>query len=141
MKQPIYLDTNILIYVVEGPPNLQAKTQEYRRVPMALVTSRLSLAECLVRPLQRNDQRLVATYRIFLEEGPIRMVSIHDAILEKATVLRAEYRFTIPDAIHIATAKHLNCGTIVSNDTNWKKYTDIPVVDFMTFLAESQKPN
>src|SRR6185295_6231339 len=69
------------------------------------VTSELSLAECLVKPLQMGRADVVQTYQAFLQESRFfSVVPISRELLAEAARLRAISRIKLPDAIHAATA-------------------------------------
>ena len=63
-QQP-YVDTNIIIYLVEGFPEYAILLEEIRSLlennQLRLVTSELSMAECLVHPCKFDDNEVVST--------------------------------------------------------------------------------
>jgi predicted nucleic acid-binding protein len=88
---------------------------------ISVVTSELTLAEVLVKPIK--DQNLTAqqAYRDFLISTPVlQVVPISRAILEAAADLRATTKLKLPDAIHFATSNLSGCDSFLSNDVNFK---------------------
>jgi predicted nucleic acid-binding protein len=89
----IYLDANIIIYIVEEPVPLSAgQLALFKAIDdgsIAAVTSELSLAECLVYPLTANDPRLASAYEQFLgnsaglEVIPIDRERFENQLLER----------------------------------------------------------
>jgi predicted nucleic acid-binding protein len=125
----IYLDTAIVIYAIEG--NAHWKGRAMARLQAAhlagddLVTSHLTLAECLVKPLRIGDSSLEADYRTFLShtflvEHPLE-------VFDRLAHIRATTTIKIPDALHLATAIHHGCDVFLTNDDRLSTFADVPV--------------
>lgn len=116
----VYLDANIVIYFVEAfPEYLQRVEALFYAVAAAdgiLVSSALTLAETLVKPLRDNRADIVQAYEGFLTGGEIELLAVDRNTLKQAAALRAFHRLKLPDAIHVATALASNCHFFVSND-------------------------
>ena len=81
------------------------------------VTSELTLAETLVKPLKDQNSAIQQAYRAFLTPtAALEIVPINRAILEDAAQWRATTKLKLPDAIHLATAFHKQCDSFFSND-------------------------
>ena len=67
IKSPVYFDTNIFIYAIDGYEEYQALLQnifEYiSKNKMLVITSELTLAECLVKPMKDNNQEAVEQFK------------------------------------------------------------------------------
>lgn len=118
MSQPlIYLDTCIVIYVVERHP-LYAATIEARMQSVttgSFCFSPLVRMECLIKPFRDQDAGLVHLYEIFL--GAQQMLNLPDSVFDLAAQLRATHRgLKTPDAIHLAAAQHHGCQEFWTND-------------------------
>jgi predicted nucleic acid-binding protein len=83
------------------------------------ITSELTLAEILVKPLQLKDAELAKVYiEIFEREKSIETHPVDIAVLVEAARVRVESaRTKLPDAIHIATAELARCRVFVTNDS------------------------
>lgn len=68
-----------------------------------LITSALSTLECRVKPLRDGSEQLLRRYEEVFKYRRLRVVDIGPAVLAKATELRAQFAFKVPDAIHLAT--------------------------------------
>jgi predicted nucleic acid-binding protein len=98
----VYLDTNLFIYALE---EVEPWVGVARRVLAALdegtcsgVTSELSVAECLVKPLELGRVDLVRTYQAFLQERRFfSVVPVTRELLVEAARLRGVYRIKLPD--------------------------------------------
>lgn len=66
LGRTVYLDSNIVIYAVEGfaelADQLKSILQAMIDSQIAVVTSELTVAEVLVKPLRDSNQRLRQTY-------------------------------------------------------------------------------
>jgi predicted nucleic acid-binding protein len=121
----VYLDTNFFIYVLE---EVEPWVGLAKRILAALdegtcsgVTSELSLAECLVKPLELGQADIVQTYQMFLQERRFfSVVPVSRELLVGAARLRSISRIKLPDAIHAATALHLGCTSFLTNDDRLK---------------------
>lgn len=122
LGQRVYLDTNIVIYVVEGFAQYAAKVQALLDAMDAgevfVVTSELTLAEVLVGPLKTQNAAIQQTYRSFLTTSAIlEVVPISRDILEAAAQWQAKTKLKLPDATHLATALRFQCSSFLTNDS------------------------
>jgi len=117
------LDTNILIYFLEGSdPDVQSILEDAIFAPVArgeatAVVATLSIAELLV-PLFRSgavdDARQV---RRDLEDAlGIECVPLDGAVAELAAQIRGAARLRLPDAIVVASAIAAEADALVTND-------------------------
>ena len=129
----VYLDTNVFIYALEGFPPLDTELQDLfkavGRGDFEGFSSELTLAEALVKPLKDGNTALIDAYDTTLQDRPyFHLLAITRAILREAAHLRGATSLKLPDAIHLATAKHAGCTTFVTNDTDFKGATSMKVV-------------
>lgn len=101
------------------------------------MTSEITLAEVLVKPLQQHDFNLIVAYNNLLAGrgvGQIETAPITREILGDAARIRAhKASVKLPDAIHIATAEIMQCDCIVTGDSRWSGATTISLEDFNRF--------
>jgi predicted nucleic acid-binding protein len=122
---PVYLDTNIWIYALEGfAPFAATLTTLFARIDageLVAVTSDLTLAEVLVKPLHTRQAELQQVYLDTLQSGQtLTMAPITRAVLIEAARLRAQHAsLKLPDAIHAATAMAHSAPTFISNDARF----------------------
>jgi predicted nucleic acid-binding protein len=118
-----YIDTTILIDALEH------ETEEAQWLrngllspggsePHRLVTSALTITECLVVPLRRRDWDHAHLLQAWLTAGEVlRVVSVTDGMFYMAAALRSRYEhLKTPDAIHVAAAIAERCDYIVTGD-------------------------
>jgi predicted nucleic acid-binding protein len=128
----VYLDACSIIYLVEaaGPfhNSIVRRLLEFQTDPAArLVTSHLSRLECRVRPLARKDNKLVATYDAFFGASRLLLADLTAEVIDRATVLRAEYGFKTPDAIHLASAIVEKTDIFLTGDHDLARCKEISV--------------
>jgi len=112
----VYLDTNILIYLVEGDDRFRHQVQEALRTDANLVchASDLVRLECLVEPVRRNDSERIAAYEEQFKG--LTMLPMPREVFDIATGIRAEFGTKTPDALHVAAALHAGCAEFWTGD-------------------------
>ena len=112
----LYLDSCVLIYALDGAPQLQQQTlqQLERHIQADWVISDLVRMECLVGPLRTADQIRLQAFRSFFSDCTV--VPLHPEVMERAAELRAATRLQTADAIHLAAAVHWGCDALLTND-------------------------
>lgn len=117
----LYLDTNVFMYAIEGHESYADVLEHLfgviatQKIPV--LTSELTLAECLVMPLKTGNTALAALYQQHLRtHAGLECVAVARDILLEAAHLRAISNMKLPDAIHVATALATQCDMFISND-------------------------
>jgi predicted nucleic acid-binding protein len=129
----IYLDVNIWIYALEGyPAFVQELIQLFQAVDQGIITaitSELSLAEALVKPLQTQNIAQQEIYKqAIASRQNVSVIPVQREILIKAAQLRATTKLKLPDAIHFATALQTTFQTFVTNDRGFQGIPGISVI-------------
>ena len=118
----IYLDSNVFILAMENPGAHSDHAwwiiQAIDDGEIAAVTSEITLAEVMVRPIELGDAALRSAYEeMIVPSDRFEVISVGREILIRAAELRAQRRsIRLPDAIHIATALAGDCSCVVSDD-------------------------
>ncbi len=120
-----YLDTNIFVYAIERvipyAPLLGELLAAIDHGDLTAVTSELTLAEVLVKPLREGNRGLASDYECAIQSRPfLDVVSVRREILREAARLRTATPLKLPDAIHAATAALSSCTHFVTNDTRFE---------------------
>jgi predicted nucleic acid-binding protein len=103
--------------------------QPFARGDLTVVTSWITLAEVLVKPLQINDVLLVTTHRQFFTPSThFEILPVDRGISDQAATLRALHGFKLPDALHIATGMAAACTHYLTGDAKWTQ-TGLQVID------------
>jgi predicted nucleic acid-binding protein len=83
--------------------------------------------ECRVKPLRDGNHELLRDYDDYFEGAVAEIVALSREVIYRATAIRAQYRFRIPDAIHLAAAV-ISSGTVfLTNDHRHDRFPDIAV--------------
>lgn len=131
----IFLDACIIIYWVECAQPFHAKLLAQlasiaEQHPKHLLTiSRLSLLECLVKPLRHQEKSILKIYQDFFESPSLSIVEIDAQVIDIATLLRSKYALRTPDAIQAASC--LSAKTPHRFLTNDKRFSNIPTLHTM----------
>ena len=138
----VYLDANAFIYVQEHHPTfgpaLEAIFAHIDARSLEAVTSELTLAECLVKPIAERDAALVELYhRTLRSSSSLAVVPIYRHILVKGAELRASYPIRLPDAIHVATAITTGCTSLLTNDSKLQSLHELRVIVLSQTLDRS----
>jgi len=120
----LYLDSNIIIYLVEQEPRyypvLSALLARANAGQIELISSELAILECLVVPLRNQDAELIRDYHDILLSSDMKLIPVSVEVLLEAARLRAlNPRLRIPDAIHWATAILERANYLLTNDADF----------------------
>jgi predicted nucleic acid-binding protein len=129
----VYLDVNIWIYALEGYPDfLEEMTLLFQAIDqgrLKAVTSEISLAEALVKPMQLQNESLQQAYcRAISNRQNMAVIPVEREILIWAARLRSTSKLKLPDAIHGATALKTGCTSFLTNDRAFKSLTDLHTI-------------
>ena len=113
----IYLDSCIVIYIVERQPNYYGKViaELNQRISGDLYYSPMVRLECLVMPMRNGDSKLVELFTDYLDS--LQILAYSSDLFDEAAQLRADHKsLKTPDAIHLATVLHYGCDEFWTND-------------------------
>ncbi|KKB11922.1 hypothetical protein VE25_10245 [Devosia geojensis] len=128
----LYLDTNIFIAFKETGGEIgQLLVDLIAAVPLDdrpfLVTSELTLAELLTKPLSDGRKQIAEEYDGWLV--PSRWLSVEPVtreVLRTSARVRARYKsIKLPDAIHLSTALGHGCSHLLTADTGIRESYDL----------------
>lgn len=143
LQAPVYLDTNVWIYALEGYPALvQPLTELFTAIDrgdISAVTSELTLAEVLVKPfMDGSPERQAAYQQVIRSTSTLQVFPVSREILVEAAKLRATAQLKLPDAIHVATALLTQCSTFLTNDRKLQSIPNLPVFLLSEIFEEEQ---
>ena len=120
----IYLDSCIVIYLIEGPDSFREVCYRalaaWKTDGVPLCFTGLTRLECRVSPMRKGQQQVLEEYDNFFNLPETRQLSISDHVFEIATELRAFQNLKTADALHLATALHHGCTEFWTNDLRLK---------------------
>ena len=124
-RPPVYLDTNVLIALIESVAPLTSPQKQFvtrlDEGQLFGITSELALSECLVKPLADDVQQAVSAYHaLFSSQSWLAVLPVSRDVLVEAAVLRSIHRMALPDAIHVASARLAGVLLFVSDDRRLK---------------------
>lgn len=124
---PIALDTSLFIYFIEEHPqwiDVVDRILALAATGRQLVTSELTLSECLVMPYRTGDLPLAERYEAFLGSSRgLSLIPVDRPSLRAAAQLRARYGLKTPDALQIAAALATSSTSFITND---RRLPEIP---------------
>jgi predicted nucleic acid-binding protein len=127
----IYLDANIVIYLIEQPPVWGPRAAAYvaalRGAGDTMAVSDLTRLECRVKPLSVGDAPRVAQFDAFFLSSDVQVLPLSAAVCDRATLIRAVHHFRLADSLHLACAVEGACDRFVTNDVRLNRFPDIPV--------------
>ena len=130
----VFLDACAIIYRVDAvEPYLSRLKAAFSRLHAgstspALAISRLSLLECRVQPVRKNDTPLLAAYEEFFLTPGLQLVELNPEVVDKATIIRAQTNLSTPDALQAACALSLADDVrFVTSDGKFKRVAGLNV--------------
>ena len=128
----VYLDASSLIYSVERVEPyrtlLEPMWQEAQDGNLTIVSSPVLVVEALVKPLRDGNTEIEMQYRELFGANAVRLLEASYPVFEDAARLRADTGLAIPDALHAATALRAGCALFITNDTDFRRVEDLPIV-------------
>lgn len=120
MTGRVYVDSNVLIYYVDGLPETKSLAESALaaliRGGSTLFSSEITLGECL-RGAPRDAPDVSAIFLALLSNGSfISLEPVSLTLIKRAAELGAELNMKLIDAIHVATAEALSCDVFLTND-------------------------
>lgn len=134
----IYLDTNILISAFGGDAEPDIALQLLEIIEAILpgkyppcVTSELTLAEMLVRPLRVGAEEQVRSFdNVLTTSAWLEVEPVTRSVIWGAASLRARHStLKLPDALHVATAIYKRCSHFLTADLGIKASYSVVVHD------------
>ena len=136
----IAIDANAFIYLFESPGSLARATgaildaAELGKV--TVVVSTMVLAEIAVGPVAAGDETLVERYADAIRGARgVQVVPLTADIAVDVGIIRGRHGAQIPDAVHLATARHAGATAIVTNDERMPALPHLEVVRLADLVA------
>ncbi|MCX7050071.1 MAG: PIN domain-containing protein [Candidatus Sumerlaeota bacterium] len=116
-RNRIFLDSCIVIYLIEGASAFQKKIKEAldEYDDCEICVSDLVRMECHVVPLRNNDKQTLESYEQFFARAGF--LALNRGVFNLAAQIRADSNVKTPDAIHLAAAIYHGCDQFWTNDT------------------------
>jgi predicted nucleic acid-binding protein len=126
----LYLDANIIIYLIEAVEPFQSRIRNHifsieSQSASELITSRLSCLECRSKPLAEKNLELLGRYDQFFSRSLLQLVEITPDVIDRATTIRAQYGFKSADAIHLASGILRGADLFLTGDTRLYRCSEL----------------
>jgi len=133
------VDTAPLIYFIEDVTPyadlLHPVFDRLERHVLAAVTSTITLAEILTKPLADKNFTLVDEIKFTLKTfSTLSMVAIDEKLAEVAALVRARHAIRLPDALQMAAAIQGEATLFITNDKRLKNVDGIEVLVLSEYI-------
>lgn len=137
--QIVGLDTAPFIYFIEDvAPYADLLDPAFSLLEnhrLCAVTSTITLAEILTKPLAEKNYGLVDEIKFTLKTfTTLTIVAIDEKLAEAAALIRGRHGIRLPDALQIAAAIQGNATLFITNDKRVKKVDAIEVLVLSDWL-------
>lgn len=133
----IFFDTNLFIYLLEDSGTRGSKVggilERISGRRDELLTSTLTLAEVLVKPLSVGDIAWADRYEKLLNTPGVAMLTFDRASARIYAQLRQDKTLKPPDAIQLSCAANAKCDLFITNDERLSRRI-VPGIQFITSL-------
>jgi predicted nucleic acid-binding protein len=133
----IFFDTNLFIYLLEdsGPRGARVNEVVDRMSERhdQLLTSTLTLAEVLAKPLSVGDMAAADQYEKLLSSPGVTVLDFDRACARIYARLREDRALKPPDAIQLACAAAASCDLFITNDERLSRKI-VAGIQFITSL-------
>ena len=131
----VYLDSNIVITILEQTAPLNRPQKRFidalETGQLTGISSHLTLAECLIKPMRESNEQAIEAVLQFLEnQEHVELLPVSRNILVKAAEIRAVSGTKLPDAIHLASAVAAGCQTFLSDDKGIRMPASVARIGF-----------
>ncbi len=135
----IFWDTNLFIYLFEGADAHAERVAALRQRMLErndqLYTSTLTLGEVLVKPVERADEALRATYEQAFTQA-VQLIPFDREAARLYAQIRQDRAVRAPDAVQLACAGTARVDLFITNDERLSRCA-VPGVQFITSLARA----
>jgi predicted nucleic acid-binding protein len=131
----VYVDTNIFVYFIEGSeqffPVAKKLFEHIDAVGAQIVTSEITVAECVYKPSMKQDRKLISIYEeLFEKSGTIELFPLDGLLTKQAAFHGSQLGLKLIDAIHYESALQARCDVFVSADKRFKSGPHMRILQF-----------
>jgi len=139
LHRRIAIDSNVLIYLLEGSG---ARAELAARLADAVgrgevdgVLSSIGLAEVLVPAAKADDGPAFEEAAATIRDLGFRIVALDAQVAEDAAWIRGRTGVAMPDAVHLACARHAGVTVFVTNDRRIPALPQLAIVVLEDLVA------
>jgi predicted nucleic acid-binding protein len=127
-----FFDACAVIYRVESVEpyfsRLKAALKTMSVKGLDIAVSRLSFMECRILPLRRKQAATLEFYLDFFSAPGLHVVELDAAVVDRATIIRADSNLGTPDALQAASALSLPGEVLfITNDSKFQRVPGLKV--------------
>ena len=135
----LFVDKAPIIFFIEKNPKyfpiVETVFELIDNGKISVVTSPITLAECLIHPFRLGLAQFESDFRELILEGPNTLfMPINEQVGIEAARIRARTNLTLPDALQASAAIHSACDALLTNDYNFKKLDKPDVILLEEFI-------
>ena len=133
-SQRVYLDANVVIYLVEKNSDYHSLVHhilcELAQEGAELISSELVVSECMMGAVRRENEAILLAYERFFDGDRfgIELQPVSSRVLWTAPQVSLDFKLDLPDALHFATALDQGCDAFVTNDKGFTDGEPFPIV-------------
>lgn len=129
----LYLDSNIVIYYVQGDADRQKQVDALLTEALSrsteLIANEIVVCECLYGAYRLDQPAVEAAYRsLFFESGLITVVPADFRLLDAAARIGAAKGLKLLDASHYCSAIDFGCECLVTNDAKFASSDELRII-------------
>ena len=129
----VFLDTAPAIYFFERNPAYFGRMDAFPRIRrernIVIVTSAITLAECLVHPIRNGLEEQAAGFRrLILESVGTEFHTMGSEAAELAARLRARMTLPLMDALQVGCAIATGCQVLLTNDRRLSRVDGVRIL-------------
>jgi predicted nucleic acid-binding protein len=136
----VFFDTNLFIYMLEDKSGRSARVRWILERMSArkdeLLTSTLTLAEVLVKPLSLGDIALAERYEKLLSGPGVSVLPFDRSCSRIYAQLRQDKTLKAPDVVQLACASSARCDLFITNDERLTAKI-VPGIQFIASLERA----
>lgn len=136
----VFFDTNLFIYLMEGHGRralrVRSILERMSERRDELLTSTMTLAEVLVKPLANGDIAWADRYEKMLDTPGVSVLPFDRACARVYARLRSDPSLKPPDAIQLACAANARCDLFITNDDRLSRRI-VPGIQFIVSLDQA----
>lgn len=133
----IYWDAMLFVYLIEAnqlfAPQIQQILERMEHRGDKMITSIFTLGEVLTGPQKSGATQVAARIKSWFAGSAVELLPFDEQTAERYSLLRATYKVSQADAIHLATASLAAADVFLTNDKALHKLV-IPGIRFVVGL-------
>ena len=128
----VYMDTNIVIYFLEDRAQFQSRAKAFVFTALnagaRLVTSELTVAECIYRPHRDRNAQSISLYEAAFRSGLLGLYPLTGDLVIRAAKEGGSLGLKLIDTVHYLSALEAGCDYFATADRKFKSSQYLEIV-------------